>query len=197
MRLPQRSDRWLNLAGFLLVLCCFALPFTGWSTDPCTAVKLTYRGTDIIIGAAVEVAADNCGNRPRMGEPAATAGVPRTFPPLTQLRPLATAAFTLAVLGVTLAAVPWRRVRAVTAAVVASAAGFLIIRTVFASREVPTPYLGLTKAVGHDIPSGACLALVLLAVLAIGNLGSVIRSLRAPGQSSGPAQPWVSSADGG
>ncbi|WP_327002426.1 hypothetical protein OHA72_46080 [Dactylosporangium sp. NBC_01737] len=45
MSLPQRSDRWLNLAGFLLALCCFALPFSGWSTDPCTTAKLTYLGT--------------------------------------------------------------------------------------------------------------------------------------------------------
>jgi hypothetical protein len=192
MRLPQRSDRWLNLAGFLLVLCCFALPFSGWSTDPCTTAKLTYLGTDLVVGAAVEVTVDSCGSRQMMGEPSRTDSVPRTFPPLTDLQPFAVAALALVVLGVALAALPWRSTRVVTATATASAAACLITATVFASMDVPTPYLGLTKAVSHDIPLGACLAFVLLSALAVWNLGSVVRSLRSPSRS----RHRVSSADG-
>jgi hypothetical protein len=60
----------------------------------------------------------------------------------------------------------------------AAAAACLITVTVVASRDVPRPYLGLTKAVGHDIPTGACLAFVLLAALVVGNLSSVVRFRR-------------------
>lgn len=178
MRLPQRSDRWLNVAGFLLVLCCFALPFNGWSTMPCTTASLTYLGTDIVLGAAVDVTVDSCGTTDTMGIPLDRDRVLRTYPPLTELRPFAVAAFALAVLGVALAALPWRRIRAVAATVTAWAAAYLITVTVLASRHVPTPYLGVTKAVGHDIPTGACLAFVLLAALAVGNLISVVRVRR-------------------
>jgi hypothetical protein len=184
MRATRRGDRWLNVAGFLLVLCCFALPFNGWSTDPCTGTKLTYLGTDVVVGAAVDVAVDSCDGRPVTGEPSRTDSVPRTFPPLTGLRPFAVAALALAVLGVALAALPWRRIRAVAATATASTAACLVVVTVLASRDVSTPYLGLTKAVSHDLPTGACLAFVLLAALAVGNLGSVIRSpKRSPGRS--------------
>jgi hypothetical protein len=133
---------------------------------------------DIVIGAAVEVTADGCSGRQLMGGSSGLDRVPRTYPPLSELQPFAVAAFALAVLGEALAALPRPRIRTATATALASAAACLIAATVLASMDVPTPYLGSTKAVMQDIPLGACLAFVLLAALAVWNLVSVVRALR-------------------
>jgi len=75
------------------------------------------------------------------------------------------------VLGITLGALPWRRVRALTATTMASAAAVLLAVVAYAPWTGPRPYLGTVKAVSHADPTGAGAALSLLAALVAGNLG--------------------------
>lgn len=166
------------MVGFLLAACCFVLPFSGWSSEPCTTATVSYRGTDLLRGAPVPVTVVDCGGEEMDGQSWSGQVVPEVFPALTGLRPYAVAAMAAVLAGVVVAVLPRRRLRSAAGIVIAVAAICLLGAVVVASVEAQTPYLGLTKAVGHDLPTGPFAAAVVLGQVAAWYLTVLIQTRR-------------------
>jgi predicted dinucleotide-binding enzyme len=133
MRLRLEKDRWLSSVGFLLVLCCFALPFAGWVGIATNDRMAIYRGIDLVIGAPAKVVTvASSGGRTDRDEAA-----PRRLPAMTAVQPHAAAALALVVVGTALGAVPWRAVRALAAATTALAAVVLVAIVAYAPWRGP------------------------------------------------------------
>jgi hypothetical protein len=181
MRSSILGRRWPGAVGFLLAACCFALPFSGWSGEPCTTATVTYRGTDLLRGAAVPVTVVDCGGEGMVGGARPRQVVPEVFPALTDLRPYAVAALVAVLVGVAVAVLPWRRLRSAAGIGIAVAAVSGFVAVVVASAEAQTPYLGVTKAVSHDVPTGPLVAVVILLQVAAWYLTVLIRTRRSRG----------------
>jgi hypothetical protein len=193
--------RLLSPGGFVLVACCFLLPFVTVSCSNTPGVSATYTGKDLVVGGRADFAVPD-EYRPQVESdfPPDQAAVPspsEMLAPYTkpiERQPLAALVLLVVVIGVLAVAIgpPWPRT------LVAGGAGligavFLVGAEVVARRAAVArinadagPLVGPTATsephivTGVSNGSGFWLALLLLCLLAGGNLIHLVRLSRVP-----------------
>jgi hypothetical protein len=204
VRLHPLVRRLLSPAGFLLVACCFLLPFVTVSCTPApkATLSLTYTGADLVAGSRAEVGVTD--EFRRIYKPIAEAyGLPSSTGAVrdTQTKPIApqhlmAMALALAISGIVLSGLtqPWPRALAVsgtalTAAIILGGAEVIAVHAARIRLDTDAgPLIGTTSNGVVTIPArlhlaiqaqyGFWLALSLLAVLAAGNAIAVKRLSR-------------------